>query len=68
MARIGLLLLVLLIGAGAVFGLSALNAAPGSKPQQPATSQEVPLSVTASAAKIDQHQPQHFKTATFALG
>ena len=37
----------------------------GSKAQD---SKEKSLSVTATVAAIDQRQPQHLKTATFALG
>ena len=68
MARIGLLLLALVIGTLAVFRLDALGGGLGTKQQAGTAVKEEVLSVTLSAAAIDQRQPQHIETATFALG
>jgi hypothetical protein len=67
MVRIVLLLLVLVIGFVAVFRLDALGIGQGIKPGGSASKEE-PLSVTVSKAAIDERQPQHLETATFALG
>ncbi|MDQ3023897.1 MAG: hypothetical protein M3R04_05885 [bacterium] len=69
MVRITLLVLVFVTTAVAVFKLEALGLGLGTK-QQPAGAlkKEETLGVIASAAAIDMRQPQHIKTATFALG
>jgi hypothetical protein len=63
----GYALLLALAGlfAAAVFVVNGASSAGGSKQH---ISKEESLSVTATAARIDESQPQHLKTATFALG
>jgi hypothetical protein len=62
-----LLLLFGLLGIGAL-ALVAVNGATPPNGMKQRLSQEGKLSVIAHAASIDQRQPQHLKTATFALG
>jgi hypothetical protein len=59
-----LLALVSLLAAGVI----AVNGASDASGIQERIAKEENLSVTATAAPIDQRQPQHLKTATFALG
>ena len=60
-----LLLALAALLAAATFALNGASAAGGIKQR---VSKEESLSVTVTAAPIDQRQPQHLKTATFALG
>ena len=67
MIRNALLLFALLGAVLAVAGFAVKGgAAVGGNKQR--IVKEKSLSVTASSAPIDQRQPQHLKTATFALG
>jgi hypothetical protein len=72
MTRSAIPFLIVAFAVLAGLGLHALSLAAGSKEQAAtvptASAKEEPLSVIASAAPIDQRQPQHIKTATFALG
>jgi len=67
MGRNVVLLIALGLGLLAVAGFAMKDAALSSGTKQQ-LSKEDSLSVTASSAPIDQRQPQHLKTATFALG
>lgn len=58
-------LLCALVATAAFAALKAGDGAGGSKQGSP---KEESLSTAATAAPIDQRQPQHIETATFALG
>jgi len=49
-------------------GVTVLNGADAASGIKQRLSKEESLSISVHAAPIDLHQPQHLKTATFALG